>query len=127
MIHTDLEVYKKSMLLVKKVYQLTSNLPPSEMYCLSQQMRRAAISIPSNIAEGCARQSSKELAQFLNISLGSLAELETQIEISKMLSFISETSTLEITKEITIVRKMLLNLKKSICTPSPIARVTHNS
>jgi four helix bundle protein len=75
--HKDLDVWKRSMDLVVKVYQITKLFPDTEKYGLSSQMRRAAVSIPSNIAEGAARKGDKEFIQFLYISIGSLSELET--------------------------------------------------
>ncbi|MFO7659627.1 MAG: four helix bundle protein [Candidatus Cloacimonadaceae bacterium] len=117
MIHTDLEVYKRSLHLVKKIYQITSSYPKTEVWGLTNQMRRAAISIPSNIAEGSGRNSTKELIQYINIALGSLAELEAQLDVSLLLDYINDIGMKLIKDEITIIRKMLLNLKKSIkCT-----------
>ena len=81
--HYRLDAWKESMALVKQVYQLTGKFPSSEAFGLTAQMRRAAISIPSNLAEGAARAGAKEFAQFLNIAKGSLSELETQILIAK--------------------------------------------
>jgi four helix bundle protein len=83
--HKDLNVWKESMTLAKEVYRLTKNFPKEETFGLVSQMRRAAVSIPSNIAEGAARNSNKEFIQFLHVSLGSLAELETQLLLSKEL------------------------------------------
>jgi four helix bundle protein len=77
MMHKDLEVYKASMKLVGMVYELCKDFPKEEMFGLTSQMKRAAISVPSNIAEGNGRRSPKELNNFLNIALGSLIELET--------------------------------------------------
>jgi four helix bundle protein len=85
--HKDLDVWKKGMELVEMVYTITTNFPDSERYGLTAQMRRAAVSIPSNIAEGAARKSNKEFLQFISIALGSLAELETQYFISLNLNF----------------------------------------
>jgi len=85
--HKDLDVWKKSIDLVAYIYELTSKFPKSEQFGLSDQMRRAAISIPSNIAEGAARQSEREFCQFLHIALGSLAELETQAIIAQRLGY----------------------------------------
>ena len=75
--HKDLEVWKKSMDLVSNIYKITESFPNKELYGLTNQIRRAAVSIPSNIAEGAARNSKKEFIQFLYIALGSLSELET--------------------------------------------------
>ena len=88
--YQDLLVWQKSMQLVKEVYILAKILPKEETYALSDQMRRAAVSIPSNIAEGHSRNSDKELTQFLYIARGSKAELETQIKIGIMLNYFSE-------------------------------------
>ena len=81
--HKDLAVWKKSMDLVTDVYELTSKFPREEQFGLTNQMRRSAVSVPSNIAEGAARNSTKEFIQFLYYSLSSLSELETQLLISK--------------------------------------------
>ena len=81
--YKDLIVWQKSINLVKEIYLVTSKFPRNELYGLSSQMQRAAISIPSNIAEGQQRKNIKEYLQFLRIALGSLAELETQIIIAK--------------------------------------------
>jgi four helix bundle protein len=75
--HKDLNVWKKSMQFVMEIYSLTSHFPKEEIYGLTSQIRRAAVSIPSNISEGAARQTKKEFCQFLYIAMGSLAELET--------------------------------------------------
>ena len=95
--HKDLDVWKKAMELAKEIYLLTSNFPKEEIYGLSSQMRRASVSIPSNIAEGAARNSDKEFARFLYISLGSLSELDTQIILSKDLGFINEIDKIRFT------------------------------
>ena len=81
--YKDLEVWQKSMVLAKEIYQITKQLPREEIYGLTSQMRRAVVSIPSNIAEERQRQHQKEFRQFLYHSLGSLAELETQLVIAK--------------------------------------------
>lgn len=86
--HKNLEVWKKGMELVSLIYRVTAEFPREEIYGLTSQMRRAAVSIPSNIAEGAARYSQKEFLQFLNIAGGSLSELDTQIELAVSLGFI---------------------------------------
>ncbi|MDD4929070.1 MAG: four helix bundle protein [Gallionella sp.] len=88
--HEQLDAWKYSMWLVKAVYQMTSSFPLEERYGLAQQMRRAAVSIPSNIAEGAGRNGVKEYVQFIGIARGSLAELETQLQIAVMLGFTSD-------------------------------------
>ena len=93
--HKDLRVWKESMLLVENIYKITDLFPKSELYGLVSQLRRAAISIPSNISEGCGRKGNKELSRFLYIALGSLSELETQIEISVRLRYITKSVDLE--------------------------------
>ncbi len=87
--HKDLDVWKKSILLVTLIYDVTKGFPNEEMYGLTNQIRRSAVSVPSNIAEGSARQGDKEFAHFLYISLGSLSELETQLIIANNLNYLS--------------------------------------
>lgn len=86
--YRDLTVWQKAIQLVAMVYGVTKAFPPEENFGLTNQMRRCAVSIPSNIAEGQGRSSSKDFERFLRISLGSLAELDTQMEISKRLGFV---------------------------------------
>ena len=89
--YTQMEVWKKARVLVFEIYKLTAKFPKEEMYGLTSQMRRAAVSIPSNIAEGCGRQYKKETIQFQYISRGSQYELETELYLSFDLGFINET------------------------------------
>ena len=112
--HKDLDVWKYSIDLVVEVYQLLKKFPDDEKFGIISQMKRCAVSIPSNIAEGAARSSVKEFSHFLTISLGSLAELETQIIISERLNFISDDNSKILLKNLTTIRKMLLGLKKSL-------------
>ena len=88
--HHDLLVWQLGIQLVKEIHDLTHRFPPSELHGLVSQMRRAAVSVPSNIAEGAARDSSREFARYLVIARGSLSELETQLIISKELGFIAD-------------------------------------
>jgi four helix bundle protein len=106
--HKDLDVWKKSMELVTNIYRLTRDFPHEEQYGLSSQIRRSAISIPSNIAEGAARNSAKEYKQFLYISLGSISEIETQILIAEKLGFLKTGNSL--LEDISAIRKMLAGL-----------------
>jgi four helix bundle protein len=85
--HHELRAWQEAMSLVKDIYQTTASSPKEEIYALTSQMRRAAVSIPSNIAEGAARTGNKEFLQFLSISRGSLSELETQLIIAKELGY----------------------------------------
>lgn len=110
--HKDMEVWKLAMELVFKIYKLTENFPKDEMFGLTSQIRRCAISIPSNIAEGCGRFSNKETLRFISIALGSLAELETQILIAVELNFIDDAENIiEIIKK---VNALLIGLRKHL-------------
>lgn len=89
--YKDLDVWKNAMQLVKEVYMLTNKFPREELYALTSQTKRAAVSVPSNIAEGLGRQYKKDTLQFLHVSRGSLYELETLLNIAVMLQIITET------------------------------------
>ena len=106
--HKDLKVYQEALLLVKDIYCITSNFPKEELYGLTSQMKRCVISIPSNIAEGSGRKGNAELIRFLYISLGSLSELETQLDISIMLNFTKENK--DIQNRIYFIKNMLSRL-----------------
>ena len=95
--------------LVTEIYKLTSKFPTSEIYGLSNQLRRASISIPSNIAEGASRKGDKELLYFINMAIGSIAEIETQLLISIRLRYINEEN--EIFELVIEVRKLLLGFR----------------
>ena len=109
--HKDLDVWKKAMDLAAHVYSLTAQFPKEELYGLTSQIRRSAVSIPSNIAEGAARHSRKEFIQFLHIASGSVAELETQLFLAIRMEFISSDSIISHVEE---VRKQLLGLLRSL-------------
>lgn len=111
--HKDLEIWKMGIELVEKIYKGTNVFPREEIYGITSQMRRAAVSIPSNIAEGVARNSRKEFIQFLYISLGSLSELETQVIIANKIGYLD---SLGMINSIEILRKMLLNFIKYVKT-----------
>ncbi len=115
--YKELIVWQKSMLLVKQVYLLTENFPKRENYSLTDQIRRAAISIPSNIAEGFQRQTSKEFVQFLYHSFGSSAELETQLLLSVDLNYLNETNLKDVILLLTEIQKMLKSLIKKTKNP----------
>jgi four helix bundle protein len=87
--HKGLDVWNEAMALTTRIYAVTEAFPKSEVFGLASQMRRAGVSVPSNIAEGAARSSTREFLQFLNVAGGSLSELDTQIEIAMRLGFVS--------------------------------------
>ena len=110
--HKDLKVWQESMTLVVVVYKATEDFPKHEIYGLTSQIRRTTVSIPSNIAEGAGRRGNKEFIRFLYIALGSLSEVETQLEIASRLKYLNEAETF--TQRIYFIRKMLSNLIKSL-------------
>ena len=114
--YRDLIVWQKSIELVKICYQLTETFPQREIYGLSQQLRRASVSVPSNIAEGNGRESKKDYIHFLNISRGSLKETETQLIIAETLGFIKSNeleTVLDKTGEIGfLLNNLIRSLKK---------------
>lgn len=110
--HKDLIVWQKAMLFVYKIYKTTSTFPDSEKYSLTSQIRRAVLSVPANIAEGYARCSTKELSRFLLISNGSLAEIETFMEIAHNLGYIKQSELINLNQDHNEIRKMLWSLIK---------------
>ena len=110
--HYRLEAWKRARELVLSVYKLTQTFPKEEMFGLAAQMRRAAVSIPSNIAEGAARAGAREFAQFLNISRGSLSELETQLLIATDLGYIKNHDP--VFELVDLVSRLITGLRKSI-------------
>jgi four helix bundle protein len=110
--HKDLDVWKKSMLLAEQIYNLTKDFPTDEKYGLISQMKRAVISIPSNIAEGAARKGNKEFIQFMYIAMGSLSELETQILLSQRLQFVNSVDNY--LDQIEKIKQMLFGLIRYI-------------
>ena len=107
-------VWQKAMELVKLVYELTSKFPKEELYGLTGQMRRSAVSIPSNIAEGQGRNSTKDFIRFLAIAYGSLMELETQILISDMLEYVTKAETNLLLDKSAEVGRLLNGLTNSL-------------
>ena len=120
--HKDLGIWKMSIELVKDIYKITEKFPSSEQFGLVSQLIRASVSIPSNIAEGSARNGNKEFIQFCYISLGSLSEVETQIIISNELKFITNDVSEKILTTIEIIRKKLLNFIKYLKTRNENAK-----
>ena len=110
----ELRIWQDGIIIVKEIYKCTKSFPKEEIFVLTSQMRRAAISIPSNIAEGFRRYHKKEFIQFLYIVLGSLAELETQFIISNELGYIKENVLNEIGKKLNLLGKMINSLIQKI-------------
>ena len=110
--HRNLLAWQEAMKLVAAVYQVTESFPRSELYGLTAQARRAAVSIPSNIAEGAARNSTREYVQFLGVATGSLSELETQLELGMMLKYVHGDT--EILRHTHRVGRLLTALRTSL-------------
>jgi four helix bundle protein len=110
----SLEIWKRSMLLVKEIYLLMEQMPSEEKFGLTNQLKRAAVSVPSNIAEGCGRNHIKELIQFLHYSTGSLCEVETQLYLALSLEFIPKEETSSIITETVEIRRMIQGYINSI-------------
>jgi len=112
--HYDLDVWNKSIVLVSKIYKTTVKFPKEEIYGLTSQIKRASISIPSNIAEGASRQTNKEFIQFLYIALGFASEVETQLIIANNLGFITQDELSLLLNELIKIKKMLNGLIKHL-------------
>jgi four helix bundle protein len=112
--YRDLDIWKAGIRLVKNIYKLTEKLPKHELYGLVSQMRRSAISIPSNVAEGFRRYHNKEYKHFLYMSLGSCAELETQITIAKELGYTQENKEILLLEDLDHICRMISNLIKKL-------------
>jgi len=110
----DLRIWQKGIEIVSDIYILTKKFPKEELYGLTSQIRRSAVSIPSNIAEGFRRYHNKEYKQFLYIALGSCAELETQIAIARMLKYITEEKETELIEKLDHLCRMTTNLIKRL-------------
>ena len=112
--YQDLDVWMKGMALVKDTYQATVQFPNDEKFGLVNQMRRAAVSIPSNIAEGHARSGAREFTHFISITLGSVAELETQVILSVDLGYLDDATSDNLLQLLDVLGKMLQGLKKAL-------------
>ena len=110
----DLKIWQKGIEIVSDIYVLTKNFPKEELFSLTSQLRRSAISIPSNIAEGFKRFHNKEYKQFLFITLGSCAELETQIIIAKELKYINENEEAKLVEKLDHICRMTSSLIKKL-------------
>jgi four helix bundle protein len=113
--HKKLKAWQGAMDLCIKIYEMTEGFPRHELYGLASQMRRAAVSIPCNIAEGSARSSGKESAQFYNIARASLSELDTQVEIAKRLMYIGTDANVKLDTIMIDVDRFLYGLWKKKC------------
>ncbi len=112
--YRDLEVWQKAMDLVVNCYQITKRFPKSEIYGLASQMQRAAVSIPTNIAEGRERQHTRDFLQYLSIDYGSLAELETLVQIAEHLNYLDGNQLKQILDKTAEVGRMLNGLRRSL-------------
>jgi four helix bundle protein len=116
--YTDLQVWQAAMDLAEDVYRITKNFPKEETYGLTIQLRRAAVSVPSNIAEGKGRSSDKELAQFLCHSRGSLFEIETQINLTRRLGYLDTQEAEAVLRNTARVGQLLNGLLRAFRPPS---------
>ena len=112
--HKQLDVWKEGVALATDIYKITEKFPKSEVYALASQMRRAAVSVSSNIAEGAARHSTKEFSQFLSIAGGSISELDTQMEIALNLGYISDPQKKDFDLKIDSISAKLAGLINSV-------------
>ena len=112
--YRDLHIWQDSMNLVTEIYQVTKHFPKNEKFGLTSQIRRAAVSIPSNIAEGQARNSPKDFARFLSIAMGSLCEMETQLIIAQNLGFINANTIETLLDKADKIGAMTRNLQKKL-------------
>ncbi len=110
----DLEIWKKSRFFCSKIYNVTLSFPNDDKFGLTNQLRRAAVSIPSNIAEGSSRQSNKDFARFLEIAIGSAYEVETQILISSDLGFITPEDLIELSNMLNEIIKMTSRFRATL-------------
>ncbi len=112
--YKDLQVWQRAMDLADAVYACTRNFPKEEMYGLTSQLRRSAVSIPSNLAEGCSRTSTREFIRFVEIAYGSLAETETQLLIANRQKFLSQDALDELLKQTSEIGRMMNGLIQSL-------------
>jgi four helix bundle protein len=120
--YKDLQVWQRGMDLVKRIYELTRGFPQKEVYALSNQMQRAAVSIPANVAEGHARNSTREFLHYISIALGSLAELETYLFLAGRPSYLGERDVSITLSSADELGRMLRGLQKKLkakLVPSP--------
>ena len=112
--HKELNVWMKGIEIVDRIYEITENFPQKELYILASQMQRAAISIPSNIAEGFARGHTAEYRQFLRTALGSCAELDTHLIIARRRNYATQAESTNLQEDLDHESRMIMNLIKSL-------------
>lgn len=122
--HKDLDVWQRAMDLTSEIYAITGRFPKEELYGLTMQARRSAVSIPSNIAEGSARNASQEFIQFLHVALGSAPELETRLLLAQRMRFFSESKPLALLDQIRKMLTALLRMLKHKPVTRHASRVT---
>ncbi|PZD77928.1 four helix bundle protein [Mesonia sp. K7] len=110
----DLKVWQKSIALANSIYDSSQRFPKEEIYTLTSQIRRSAVSIPSNIAEGCGRNTNKDFNKFLGIALGSSFELETQLIIALQQSYMEEAQFKDIESELQHIQNMIIKLQSTL-------------
>lgn len=120
--HHDLKVWQDAMSLTRAIYELTAGFPAEERFGLTSQMRRCAVSVPSNIAEGCGRGSQKELLQYLYVARGSLAELDTQLRLAHDFGFCDASSVLLQVESLFGILAGLIKAKRDSPNPSQAAQ-----
>jgi four helix bundle protein len=118
--HKDLDVWNKAVGFAETLYSLTAKFPKVEQYGLVSQIRRSSVSIPSNIAEGAARNSHKEFLQFLYVALGSLSELETQLILARRFKFIKDKTVFD---DVELIRKLLIGLIKFLKNKKTVKKI----
>ncbi|MGN6646752.1 MAG: four helix bundle protein [Cytophaga sp.] len=112
--YKELKVWQKSMNITAEIYKVTEELPEKEKFNLTSQIRRSAVSIPSNIAEGAGRNSKKDFSHFLSVALGSSFELETQVILTEKLNYLTKDQIEQLLSQLIEVQSMILGLKKSL-------------
>lgn len=112
--YNNLQIWQEAMDLVEDIYKLTASFPSEEKFCLVSQMTRAAVSIPSNIAEGAGRNSDKDFAHFISIAIGSLYELHTQVILCERLGFIDYSQSQELQRKLDSLQRKSVSFKAKL-------------
>ena len=120
--HRNLKAWSESILLIKDLYFITRSFPKEELFGITSQMRRAALSIPLNVAEGAARASKKEFVRFLDIAIGSIAELDTLFFISLELEFLSDEDFNLLNGKLDLIGKLVYGLKRKILEEEVVSK-----